>query len=244
MAARELKETTKGAMLGLIWLVLRPFIQVAAYVIIVTFIFGARLGPDSSPYDYPLYVLSGMAVWQLVQRSLEEATVLIRDRTEVLKQVIYPLETLPLTSMLASMLGPGVGLFVYLCLAMVAGQLSWSVLLLPAALLLISMLVLGLAWLFMIVGVVLKDLREVVSVVMGLMIYFTPVLLSESMVGERLWSLILLNPFSHLIICFRDTLMGEFHIVSWVILTSLAIGSFLAGTWAVHRTKLIINEYI
>jgi lipopolysaccharide transport system permease protein len=219
-------------------------IQVAAYVVIVSYVFGARLGPAAGPLDYALYVLSGLVAWQAVQRTLEEAPSLIRERMEVLKQVIYPVETLPVTTMLACGLGPGVALAVYLVLAAFTGQLPPSAILLPVPIVLLVFLMLGLSYLFMIAGVLLKDLREVVSVVLGLMVYFSPVLVSKEMVGERIWSLILLNPLAHVVICFRDVLRAEFHAASWIVFALFAAVAFMIGAYLINRTKLMINEYL
>lgn len=244
MAARDLKKLNRGAALGYAWLILRPLIQVAAYVVIVTYVFGARPGSQASRLDYVLYVLSGLVAWQAVQRALEEAPSLIRERMEILKQVVYPLETLPLTAILVSGVGPIVGLCVYLVIAFSSGQLPWSVLLLPIPMLLLLIMILGLSYVFMIAGVLLKDLREIVSVILGLAIYFSPVLLSKEMVGEGIWSLVLLNPLSHIVICVRDVLRAEFHDISWLVFAVCAVAAFAIGSILLYRAKLVINEYI
>lgn len=244
MAARDLKIVNKGAMLGLGWLGIRPFVQVAAYVVIVSYVFGARLGPNAGIFDYALYVLSGLIPWQTLQRTLEEAPALVRDRMEILKQVIYPIETLPFTALFASALGPGIVLLVYLVLASATGHLVWSIILIPLPVLLLAALMLGLSWILMIVGTVLKDLREIVSVLLGLMIYFSPVLLSEQMVGARIWQFILLNPLAHVVIAFRDILQDTFHPASWLIFGSIASAAFITGASVINRTKVWINEYI
>lgn len=244
MASRELRGLNKGAMLGMAWLVLRPFIQVGAYVTIVSFVFNARLSPGAGTFDYALYVLAGLFGWHILQRSLEDSTSLIRDRMEILKQVAYPIETLPVTAFLISAIGPAVLLAVYLIFAGLSGRLSLSILLLPAALALLMAMLLGLSWLFMVVGVVLKDLREVISMLMALLIYFSPVLLSESMVSVPLWRMILLNPLSHVILSFRDVLQGGFHPESWAIFFVLSLISLAIGGLVITRAKVKINEYI
>ena len=244
MAARELRELTKGAFLGLAWVVLRPFIQVAAYVVIVTLLFGARLSPEAGRFDYATYVLAGMVPWQILTRSLEEAAGLIRSRMDLVKQVIYPVETLPVTSLAVSSVGPLVVLATYVAVGGVSGGLTWSLLLLPLPALLLFVFVLGGSWFMMIAGVLVKDLREVVSVLLGLMVYFSPVVASEAMVGERLWSFILWNPLTHVVLCFRDVFDGTFHPLSWGIFSAMAVAAFVVGSWTLLRMKTAINEYI
>ena len=114
MAFRDLKGTNKGAILGFLWVGISPLIQVAAYVIIVSFIFRVKLNSNAGPFDYALYVLSGMIPWQVMTRSISEAPMLIRSNTEIVKQVIYPIETLPLTNLLVGSFGGLVNLIVFL----------------------------------------------------------------------------------------------------------------------------------
>jgi lipopolysaccharide transport system permease protein len=244
MALRDLKSLNKGAFLGYIWLGLSPLIQVAAYVLIVSFLFKSRLGDRGGPFDYALYVLSGMIPWQIIAKSVQEAPSLIREKMELVKQVIYPIETLPLTSLIVSSFGSFVSLVLFLILTLVFGSLHWTFLLLPFPLLLLVAFVLGISWIFSIIGVLIKDLREIVTVLLSLLIYFTPVVVNREMVGERIWGYILWNPLSHAIICFRDVFEGRIHLESWGLFTVMSLLLFLIGDWVIDRTKLFINEYI
>jgi len=245
MSARDLKTINRGSLLGVGWLVLSPLVQVTAYVLIVSYIFGARLSPEAGPFDYALYVLSGLIPWQMVQRSLIEATSLVRGRMEILKQVIYPVETLPVTALLTSLPAPAVGVTLYLALAAASGKLAFSMLALPLVLLLLAMFQVGCSWVLMVAGVVFKDLREALVMLLGLLVYFSPVLVSENIVGPTIWELILvLNPLSHIVIAFRDVLQGSLHPASWLAFVTMALLMFWAGAWTVNRTKVYINEYL
>jgi lipopolysaccharide transport system permease protein len=159
-------------------------------------------------------------------------------------EVVYPIETLPVTTFLASAIGPGIVLLVYLVLATIGGKLSWTVLLLPVPLTLLLLLILGLSWIFMVVGVILKDLREIISVLLGLTIYLSPVLLSPTMVSPRIWDLILLNPMSHVIIAFRDVFDRTFHPISWAVFTLGVMAALGIGSVVITRARVTINEYI
>jgi len=181
----------------------------------------------------------------MVQRSLSGSTSLVRDRMEVLKQVVYPVETLPVSALLTGLPAPAVSLALYFVLAAATGNLSLSMLALPVALLLLALFQIGCAWILMVVGVVFRDLREMLAMLLGLAVYFSPVLVSESFVGPTIWKLILfLNPLSHVVIPFRDVLQGGFHPASWLAFAGMALVVFAAGAWTVNRTKVYINEYL
>ncbi|ROT44025.1 ABC transporter permease [Pusillimonas sp. NJUB218] len=242
MAKYEMQAKNKGSILGLAWLLIRPIIHLFAYMTVLYIFSAGRL--EASAGDLFIYVLSGLVIWQVVQRTLEEAPSLVRERMEILKQVSYPLETLPATSLLASAVGPFVGFVILVVLMVAGGKVSFSWILLPLPILLTLAFSLGASWLLMTVGAVLKDLREVIAVLLGLSVYLSPVMLSPQLVGERLWQLILFNPISHIVICFRDILFGTFHVFSWLIFLFMSLGVFVLGAWVVDRAKVAINEYL
>jgi lipopolysaccharide transport system permease protein len=244
MAARDMKGAGKGALLGHAWLVINPLLQTAAFVVIVSYVFRVRLPGSGDPLDYALYVLSGMVPWHIMTRSLQESTSLIRDRMELVKQVIYPIETLPLTSILVNSLASMVILGLFLALGAIAGTLQPTVLLLPLPLALLVLLLLGASWVLSIVGVLLRDLREIVSIVFALLVFVSPVVLHEAMVVERLWSVVMWNPLAHVVVCFRDVFQGELHPHSWAIFAALTALALAAGAWVMLRAKVLINEYI
>jgi lipopolysaccharide transport system permease protein len=244
MALRDLKAFNKGALLGGAWLVIRPLVQTAAYVAIVSFVLRSAMAGTGGPWSYALYVLSGMIPWQLVTRSLEAAPSLIRERTELVKQVIYPLETLPIVELLVASCGSAVSLAVYLACGLAAGELSWTMLLLPLPVCLLCLFTMGVAWVLMIAGAVVKDLREVVSLVLGLSVYASPVVLREEAVSPRVWAVVLWNPISHIVICFRDVYRGEFHPASWLIFGAMSAAALIAGAAVMARARRYINEYI
>jgi len=244
MALRDLKGGSKGAILGILWVAINPLIQVTAYVVIVSFIFKAKLSSDSGPFDYALYVLSGMIPWQMMARSINEAPMLIRSNTELVKQVMYPIETLPMIHLLVGSFGGLVNFIVFLFLFFVRGNVSWTLILLPIPLSLLLVFILGVSWIFSVSGVILKDLKEIVTVVMMLLVYFSPVIISDSMVGGAIWRWIMLNPLSHIVLTFRDVFWGSFHLWSWVIFLTMSVAAFLCGNLVITKAKRLINEYI
>ncbi len=244
MAKRDLKMINKGAFLGYIWLILGPLVQTAAYVVIVSFVFRSRLGVDSGPLDYALYVLGGMVPWQIITRSLQEAPTQIRDRMELVKQVIYPIETLPLTSLIVSSFSALMTMVIFLVLNFFYGTATLGLLLIPIPAFLLIIMILGISWIFSVVGVFFKDLREMVAILIGLLVYLSPVVASPEMVGETVWRYIMFNPLSHIVICFRDIYYLQFHPWSWLIFILMAALSFILGGWVINRTKVLINQYI
>ncbi len=244
MARRELRILFSRSVIGIGWLVIRPFIQSLTYVAIVWILSSAALADGTSPANYAVYVLAGTAAWQILQRQIEEASGLIRDRAEMITQSNYPLASLPLQSLVATLMGPVVSLAV--CVAIVASSsgLTWNILLLPVAIALVVVFGIGVSWILMIAGFFLRDLKDILGVILGLAVFASPVMLTPEMIGPDRWWLIGLNPLSHPVVCVRDAIFGTFHPQSWLILAALASGMFVIGARAVLAAKLAINRFL
>jgi homopolymeric O-antigen transport system permease protein len=243
MALRDLKGLNKGAVLGYLWVFILPLVQVITYVLVGFLIMRGRTG-TADPLVYTAYVLAGMVPWQMLTRALSDGPSLVRDKMELLKQVIYPIETLPVTKLVVTAIGPGIMLAAYLVLAAALGLWQWTLVLLPVPIAMLVLLCVGLSWLFSILGVLIKDLPQIIAVVLGFLVYLSPVVITPDAVPPWLWRFILLNPLAHVVICFRDVFDGTFHPVSWAVFAAFTGLSFLSGAWVIHRMKLRINEYI
>jgi lipopolysaccharide transport system permease protein len=240
---RDLSAKNKGAVLGAAWLAIVPLIQSATYILFVSIILN-RGGVGTSSFSYAVYMLCGLLPWTTMTRVFVESPTLLLERSSLLKQIVYPIETLPFTTIVSALLAMGLTFIVLIVFSLIDGQLSWTVLFLPVILILLLLFSIGAAWCLMVVGAVLKDLREITNVAMALLMFISPVMLTEQMVGPRIWSYLMLNPFGHVVIAFRDVMFGTFNVWSWVILLLLTAASILLGGWLVTKAKVMINEYI
>jgi lipopolysaccharide transport system permease protein len=242
MAKRDLLMTTKGAILGWSWLAMVPLVQALAYVLFVSLLLRGNV--EGGRFDYVIYVLSGQIPWAIVTRALQDAPVLLRNRSELVKQVIYPVESLPVTSVMVGTLGTALTFLVFMIFAVPSGAISISIMFLPIALAVLGLFLLGVSWIFMIAGVIFKDLKEIATVLLGLLALLSPVVMTEELVGPRIWQLLLWNPLAHIVVVFRDVFFGEFHVASWCIVVLITVIAFITGGWLLSRAKIAINEYL
>jgi lipopolysaccharide transport system permease protein len=244
MTKRDLKGINQGALLGISWIFLKPLIQTGAYIVVVSVVFKTRLGEGSGTLDYALYVLSGMIPWQIITTSMQDAPTVIRARIELVKQVIYPIETLPFSNLLVGSFSALVSFIIFVILGLFTGNLHWTIFFLPVPLLLLLLFVMGVSWVFSIIGIIIKDLREMVTVILSLMVYLSPVVVNKSITGAKMWKLIMLNPLAHIIVCFRDVFNATLHPTSWYVFIIMTTAAVLVGGWVINKTKIKINEYI
>lgn len=242
MAVRDMKGGHRGAVLGMAWLVLRPLVQIGAYLFIVMKVFRVSLAEFDTTSQFLVHVLAGMVAWLALQRCLEEAPSLVRDRMEVIKQVTYPVETLPLSAAIPALIPATLVLLVLVAVLAGSGRVPANVAAFPLAVVLLAGFMTGVSWVLMIAGAVLRDLKEITVVLLGLAVYASPVFLTERMVSPQVWTVIQLNPLSHAVLCFQDVFTGTFHPWSWMLFAFMAAALLLLGAWLTSKAKLALAE--
>ena len=104
LAKRELAARYKGSLLGILWAVLTPLVMIAIFTIIFAGIFKAKFGASNSSWDYSLYLFCGLLPWNAFQESIQLSSTTIVSHANLVKRVVFPLETLPVSQSLAAAL--------------------------------------------------------------------------------------------------------------------------------------------
>src|SRR2546423_3164714 len=102
LAKRELMARYRGSALGLLWTLVTPMVMIAIFTIIFAGIFKAKFGTSSSQWDYALYLFCGLLPWNAFQESVQLSSSTIVARANLVKRVVFPLETLPVSLSLAA----------------------------------------------------------------------------------------------------------------------------------------------
>ena len=239
-AKRELLGRYKGSVLGIAWAVLTPAVMIAIFTFVFSGIFGARFGTGDSHWDYALYLFCGLLPWTMFQESVQQSAHTILAHSNLVKRVVFPLETLPAAQVLAA-LGNQLFATVALLIAtiLVRQQLDVTMLWLPVLLIPQLLFALGAAWLIASLGVFLRDITQGVTLLLMAWMYLTPIIYPESIVPERFRAFININPFTPLVRSYRRIFL-ESSPPDWPGLAYFAAFAFLVflfGSWWFARTR-------
>src|SRR5437588_13080588 len=102
LTKRELTVRYRGSVLGMLWTLLTPIVMIAIFTIIFSGIFKAKFGNSSSQWDYALYLFCGLLPWNAFQEALQLSANTIVSHANLVKRVVFPLETLPISLSLAA----------------------------------------------------------------------------------------------------------------------------------------------
>ena len=97
LAKREITDRYAGQMLGMLWTVGNPLLLMGVYLFIFGVVFRVRIGGTIDlPMGYTTYILSGLIPWFAVSESLNKGCSIITGNSNLVKQVVFPLEILPI----------------------------------------------------------------------------------------------------------------------------------------------------
>ena len=240
LARRELAARYRGSVLGVLWAVVTPAVMIAIFTFIFAEIFGARFGARGSTWDYALYLFCGLLPWTAFQDSLQLSSNVIVAHANLVKRVVFPLETLPVAQALSALATQMFGTLALVLAALVLrGELHATLLWLPVLLVPQLIAMLGAAWFVASLGVFLRDTSQGLSLALTAWMYLTPIIYPETLVPDRYRALINLNPFTPLVRNYRR-IMLEGAPPDWAGLayfTAFALALFIFGYWWFAKTR-------
>lgn len=240
LTKRELLARYRSSALGPIWAITTPAMMIVIYTFIFAGVFGARFGASGSKWSYALYLFCGLLPWTAFQESAQTSANTIVAHSNLVKKVIFPLETLPVAHALAA-LGNQLYGTVALLAATLAIQREWHLtwLWFPLLLLPQALLMLGVSWFIASLGVYVRDTAQALGLVLTAWFFLTPVVYPETVVPQRYRLLIDLNPFTALVRNHRRIFLDGME-PEWgglVYASAVATIIFVGGYWWFARTR-------
>jgi lipopolysaccharide transport system permease protein len=233
LAKREITDKYTRQVLGSVWAIGHPLIQVCVYIFLFQIVLKQRMGGTADmPLDFVAYLLSGLIPWLAVQESLNKGSTVITSNANLVKQVVFPLDVLPVKSVLACFMTQLVGT---LCLTLYVlldhGTLRWTYALVPALWVLQAVGMAGIVFAISALGVYVRDIKELVQVFSVVGMYLVPIVYRPDQVPEQIQPLLKFNPFSHLVWCYQDACYFQRfeHPWSWLVFPAGAVLTFLLG---------------
>lgn len=203
----ELQKKYAGSVLGMGWVVLQPALLLSVYLFIYMVVFKVRF-PGLSRFDYVLYVFTGLVPYLGFMEALTTGGMSLKQNMHLVKNVMLPIELIPVRSVLVGMASQFVSMGLVLLMVAATGKLSWYVTALPLVVLLQILLLTGLAWILASLTVALPDVTYFVNLLIFLLMWLSPIGFTPEMVPAEFRFVIYLNPVSHMIGAYRDCMLN------------------------------------
>jgi len=209
------------------WLVLQPLTQVAIYALILSSVLSAKLPGIDNKYAYAIYLMAGMLAWSLFSEIVSRCLTIFVESGNLLKKIVFPKICLPLivcgTALVNNFL---LFLAILLVFTLLGHVPDWTLLWLPVMLVLIVALGTGLGLILGVLNVFMRDVGQVVPVLLQFCFWFTPIIYMPSMIPETYRGLLTLNPLFPLVTGYQNIMVfgsePPFAGLIWVL--GLAVG--------------------
>src|SRR4029453_17186017 len=199
LVRRDIKKRYATTMFGVAWTVLQPAILLTIYVVVFGFIFrnGRR---DDDARQFVFYLIVGMLPYLAIAEALHRAVVALREDRALLERETFPAVVVPTSRVITSSVSEAIGLILVLILGPFFGlPLSVWIVGLPFLLALRVEFPCGLAWIASILAIFVADLTEVLSLLLTVWLFLTPIFYSADVVPVPLRRVLLLNPLYQLV---------------------------------------------
>lgn len=216
LAWKDITLRYKQSHLGLVWLVLRPLMLVAIFMVVRSFV-----GIDSGSVPYALLTYCAMVPWIFFQEAASAGVGSVVNHANLVKKIYFPREIFPLASLAATSAQLLIGLVVLaLMMAWYQWAPTWHALWVPllAAYTMLVALTISLAGAA--VNVYSRDASQGIPLLLGMSMYLTPVIYPLELVqralverqaagawSDTLYALYLANPMTGVIDGFQRALL-------------------------------------
>ena len=211
-ALRDVTVRYKQTVLGGLWAILQPLVQ----VVVFTFFFGKLMGLEDrlGTYNgkevaYPVFVLSGQVLWNYFNASVNGSSGSLLANANILRKIYVPRLVIPISTTGA----PTVDMLIASGMLLLV-MFYYSVV--PGVMILLAPLLMVAAWLAALsVGVMLsalivtyRDFRFVTPFMLQIWFFITPVIYPPNLLPERYEMLLYINPMTGVIETFRALILN------------------------------------
>ena len=219
---------------GVAWVMLQPLAQVLIVATILSNVLGARLSGSQNKYAYVVYLMAGTACWALFTDIVQRCMTVFIDNGSLLKKIQFPRIALPAVVVgIASINNLAYLAIVLTILPVLAVYPAVDYLWLPLLMVMTIGLAAGIGLFLGTLNVFVRDIGQVVSVLIQFWFWVTPIVYPVSIVPQALRSTLALNPVFPLVVGYQNVLLfktappAELRWVALVVVVMLASAVFV-----------------
>ncbi len=231
---------------GFFWLFLSPLVHILIYSFVFSYLFGLRAMSEFNEAQFVVFMMIGYLPWFAFAEALGRSTGLLLEKAPLITKVVFPVQIVPIVGTVVPYLTHAIGFGLLLVYLATQGYLNWLWLTLPLVFFLQFLFTMGLVAILSALCVFLRDLQQLVALLVTIWFFLTPIIYPLSMVGdETIRALFLLNPMHNFVNYYRElVLLGEFNVTNFQILVPVSLLSYGLGGWLFMRIKHAFGDVL
>lgn len=240
----ELMKRYSGSFLGSAWIFIYPFLFLSVYLFVYLAVFKVSY-PQLNVLESIIYIFSGLLPYIVLNETIGTSTQVLKQNLHVVKNVMFPVDLIPVRVFCMAIVGQLIGIGVILLLGVMSGSLSGNLVFLPYAMLMQALFLVGCAYIISPLGLLFVDVAYIVPLLLNLFIFISPIGFMIANLPEELHFIVYLNPVYYYIEPFRYAVLDRSTISISVLLigTAMSVGTFIVGSLFFYRFKDFISDY-
>ena len=208
MVGREVKARYKQSVLGYFWVILNPLAQ----MLVMSFAFSIILRIPtnaSSNIPYSIFLFVALLPWTLFANSLGSATAALVSAGSLITKIYFPRTILVLATLFAKIIDFLFStsiLIIYMIIYHI--PVNINILWIIPIFFIQQIFTLGLSLFFAAANLLYRDIQYLLSLILTLWMYLTPIIYPADMVPDKFRFLFQLNPMSVIVNAYRQVILG------------------------------------
>lgn len=201
--ARFVRSTLGGA-----WMFLHPLAQVLMFALVLSAVLSAKLPGIENRFAYAIYLTAGILAWSLFAEVLSRCLTIFIDSGNLMKKMVFPRICLPLIVTGSALVNSVLLLISILVIFAVLGHVpGLDALWLPVLFGITVALGLGIGLVLGVLNVFMRDVGQVVPVILQFAFWFTPIVYMPNIIPESYRGWLALNPMYHVVTGYQNVLV-------------------------------------
>ena len=238
LVAQQLILRYRRTVLGYLWTLVNPLLMMSVMALVFATLFKADLK------TFVVFLFSAMIPWNFFSAVVTQSGTSFINNEGLIKKIYLPKAIFPLSIAFALFIDSALSfLALFAIIAVIGGSLSWAVLFIPVAYMLLFFFALGIGLIVSVATVFFRDLQHVILIAMQGLFFLTPILYKRDALGGKVSWLVDFNPVVPFIELFRAPLFLANMPSHSVIIqaTVLSISAMTVGLFIfLHQQKKIV----
>ena len=198
LTKKEFQSKYKNSILGLLWAFLIPTALFATYIFAFTFVFKAKWGINTNydSFTFAFLIFIGLMTFNFFSESISRSINIIISNPSYVKKINFPLEILVFVNVISVLINYLITLFVFILIMFFYKDFSFLYIFLnmPLVLFFYFLLALGMSFIFSILGVIFKDISQIISLLITCLLFGSAVFYPVDIIPDKYQFIFQYNP--------------------------------------------------
>jgi lipopolysaccharide transport system permease protein len=241
---REFQARYQNSLLGATWAIINPLAMIIVYTLIFSQIMRAKLPEVDHRFAYSIYLCSGILTWGFFAEIVNRSQNMFLENANLLKKINFPRISLPIIVALNAGINFSIIFGLFLFFLLIAGLWpGWVGLAIIPALLLQTMLAIGLGVTLGVLNVFFRDVGQLFGIFIQFWFWFTPVVYPASILPPILENLMAINPMYPIISVYQGVFVSgswpEWSSLFYPLILAIALCLFGARMFRKHSSEMV-----